>query len=175
MGADDERQREGGLHDLPVDPDVEGAERLTPARGVIPQLRSRWDVLLSVAAGGAAGAAARYAIGQAVPHTPKSFPTGTFIVNATGCLAIGVLMVVLMRLAPGSRRLRPLLGVGVLGGYTTFSTYVLESRDLLAGGAGATAGVYLVASVVVGLLAVALGIAVAELLTRRRNAGGATA
>jgi CrcB protein len=66
-----------------------------------------------------------------------------------------------------ARLLRPFAGVGVLGGWTTFSTYALDARGLLAGGHGGTATAYLVGSVLAGLLAVWAGIALTESLVRR--------
>ena len=68
------------------------------------------------------------------PYRAGHFPWGTFLVNIGGCLAIGVLMVLVLDVWPSHRYLRPFAGVGILGGYTTFSTYVLESRDLVATG-----------------------------------------
>lgn len=125
-------------------------------------LRSRWDVLLVVGAGGALGSLARYGVGELVPWSGDGFPWATFIENISGGLALGVLIVFLLDVWPPHRYLRPFLGVGLLGGYTTFSAYMLESRDLFAGGASATAFVYLAGTLVVGLTAVWLGIASAR-------------
>jgi fluoride exporter len=83
-------------------------------------------VLGAIAAGGAIGALARYGLGELWPHRAGGFPWATLVVNVTGCLLIGVLMVVVTRLLPHRRLLRPFAGVGVLGGYTTFSTYVVD-------------------------------------------------
>jgi CrcB protein len=125
-------------------------------------LRSRWDVLLVIAAGGALGSLARYGVGELVPWAGDGFPWATFLENISGGLALGVLIVFLLDVWPPHRYLRPFLGVGLLGGFTTFSTYMLESRDLLAGGETATAFAYLAATLVAGLAAVWLGIASAR-------------
>ena len=85
-------------------------------------VRTRWDLLLVVAAGGALGAAGRFGAAKALPSAPDEFPWSTFLVNATGCLLLGLLMVCALDVWPTSRYLRPFLGVGLLGGYTTFST-----------------------------------------------------
>lgn len=131
-----------------------------------------WDVLAAVALGGAVGAAARYGLGEAWPAEPPGFPWVTFTVNVSGCLLLGLVMVLAVEVWPSSRYVRPLLGIGLLGGYTTFSTYALESRDLIAAGHGDVAGLYLAGSVAAALLAVWAGVLLARLLmsaaTRRR-------
>ena len=156
---------------LPVDSDVVDSERLprrTRARELTAQVRqvlaSRWDILLVIAAGGSLGAASRWGVGQALPHTDRDFPWATFLVNVSGCLALGLLMVVLLDVWPSARYLRPFLGVGLLGGYTTFSTYALEVRDLLAAGRQDVAGLYLTGSLAAGLVAVWAGIATGRLV-----------
>src|SRR4051794_22770193 len=102
-----------------VDPDV---DLHVPAQRA--ELRpSPWPVLGAISAGGACGALARYAVAEAWPHAAGGFPVSTLLVNVSGCLLIGVLMVVVTEVAPERRLLRPFAGVGVLGGYTTFSTY----------------------------------------------------
>jgi CrcB protein len=156
---------------LPVDPDVLASERLAGRLGlgaqVVEVLQSRADVLGVIAVGGAAGAAARYGVQELLPRDPEGFPWATFLVNVTGCLAIGLLMVAVAARWSQSRYVRPLLGVGVLGGFTTFSTYALESRDLVAAGAAPTSVLYVLASLGAGLLAVTAGIAAGEALARR--------
>mgnify|MGYP001082869633 CR=1 FL=1 len=87
-------------------------------------------VLASIAAGGALGACARFGVGLALPTPPGGFPLATWLINIVGCVLIGVLMVVITELGSAHRLVRPFLGVGVLGGFTTFSTYVLEALSL---------------------------------------------
>lgn len=129
-------------------------------------VRTRWDLLLVVAAGGALGAAGRFGAAKALPSAPDEFPWSTFLVNATGCLLLGLLMVCALDVWPTSRYLRPFLGIGLLGGFTTFSTYALETRNLVAEHEQQLAGVYLVGSVAAGLTAVWLGVAVGRLTVR---------
>ena len=132
----------------------------------------RWAVLAVISAGGAVGGLARYAIGQAWPHPVTGFPCATFTINVTGCLLIGVLMVAVTDLWPSQRLIRPFLGTGVLGGYTTFSTYIVDAQHLISAGAAATALAYLAATVVSALLAVYAGVAATRiLLIRRRTIG----
>jgi CrcB protein len=129
--------------------------------------RPPWAVLGVVAAGGVLGALARYGIGLAVPHPPSGFPWATFAINVSGCLLIGVLMVLVTDVWPGHRLLRPFLGTGLLGGYTTFSTYVVDVQHLLAAGAARTALAYLVGTLLAALVAVQIGMAAARWVTRR--------
>ena len=173
MGPADDPAGPGDRHQpLPVDPDVLASERLAGRHGLGTQLaevlRSRADVLGVIALGGAAGAALRHGVAELLPRDPEGFPTATFLVNVTGCLAIGLLMVAIAAWWPRSRYVRPLLGVGVLGGFTTFSTYALESRDLVAEGAAPTSVLYLAATLGAGLLAVVAGMAAGEARVRPR-------
>ncbi|MER5885986.1 fluoride efflux transporter CrcB [Streptomyces sp. NPDC001941] len=80
----------------------------------------------AVAAGGALGASARYGAGQLWPSV-----WGTFTVNVVGCALMGVLMVLVAERDGAPFWVRPLLGTGVLGGFTTFSTYALDLSELL--------------------------------------------
>jgi CrcB protein len=78
-------------------------------------------VLGSIAVGGVVGSLARYGLGVIFPRDPGEWPWATWGINTAGCLLIGVLMVLLSDMGTGHRLLRPFLGVGVLGGFTTFS------------------------------------------------------
>ena len=160
---------------LPVDSDVPPASYMErrETRGRPGVVRSHWDVLLVIGAGGALGSLARWGVGELLPWSGDEFPWATFVENISGGLALGMLMVFLLDVWPPHRYLRPFLGVGLLGGYTTFSTYMLESRDLLVGGEAATAFAYLAGSLAAGLAAVWLGIfsarAAVRLAQRRRR------
>jgi CrcB protein len=115
------------------------------------------DVLAVIAAGGVLGAEARYGVARLLPHPPQAFPWSTLVVNAVGCLLIGVLMVVVTELTRPHRLARPFLGVGVLGGFTTFSTYTVDvQRLLLAHRPGMALG-YLLGTLAAALVAVWLG------------------
>lgn len=118
---------------------------------------------LLAALGGALGALARWSVAEALPHSPGSWPWPTLLVNLTGCLLLGALVAALTAHVREPSWVRPFVGVGVLGGYTTYSTFAVEIVDLTRAGAALTAAGYLLASVVGGILAVALG----ALLARR--------
>lgn len=121
-----------------------------------------------IALGGVLGAACRYGVGAALPTTTGAWPWSTLIVNATGCLLIGVLMV-LVEVSLVHRLARPFLGVGVLAGFTTFSTYAVDAQTLLVQGRPALALGYLVATPVVALLAVGVGVAATRALVRHHG------
>jgi CrcB protein len=120
-------------------------------------------VLVAVAVGGVLGAEARYGLSLAVPHAPGAWPWSTLLTNVSGCVLIGVLMVLITERWRVHPLTRPLLGVGVLGGYTTFSTYAVDALLMArAGDLGPTLG-YVLATPVLAVL----GVAVGALLTRR--------
>ncbi|GAA2165761.1 CrcB family protein [Pedococcus bigeumensis] len=125
-------------------------------------------LLAAVAAGGVLGSLGRYAVGLALPHTSGTFAWATFLVNVSGSLAMGVLVVWVLSMARPHPWLRPFLGVGVLGGWTTFSSYALDFHAMVQAGHGLVAAAYLVGSLVVGLVAVGLGITLGERLFGRR-------
>jgi len=120
-------------------------------------------VLAAIAAGGVLGAEARAGIATLLPTGTGGFPVSTLLINATGCLLIGVLMVLVTEAHRGHPLIRPFLGIGVLGGYTTFSGYAVDAQRLLAGGHVATALAALAVTPVLALLAVT----VAASATRR--------
>ena len=84
-----------------------------------------------IALGGAAGALLRWGIGEQWPVLPGQLPWSTLWINISGCLAIGILMALIEEVLAGRVYVRPLLGVGFLGGFTTFSTFAVETRALL--------------------------------------------
>jgi fluoride exporter len=132
-----------------VDADLHAAQRYQ-------QLirRQPWDVIGVVAAGGSFGAVARYGIGLAWPPPPGGFPWDIFVINTVGCALIGVLMVLITEVWSVHRLVRPLLGTGVLGGFTTFSTYAVGVDNLVASDAARTALLYMTVTPVAALVAV---------------------
>jgi CrcB protein len=128
---------------------------------------------VAVAVGGAVGAVARYGLAVAIPHAGGTFPVATFVTNVLGCLLIGVLMAVVTEVLVAPRLLRPFFGVGVLGGFTTFSTYAVETEGLIIGHPLLAVG-YLFGTAVAALVATWFGLALARfLLNLRRRRGTA--
>jgi CrcB protein len=146
-----------------MDPDVD----LHIPRQRRELFRTPWSVLGVISAGGAIGALGRYGLATAWPHAAGHFPWATFVTNVSGCLLIGILMVLITEVWSAHRLIRPFLGVGVLGGYTTFSTYTGDVQQLVAAGAARTALLYLAGTLAAALAAVYVGITLTRLATRR--------
>lgn len=126
-------------------------------------LRGQAAITAAVAVGGALGALGRWMLQSLAPSVPGGFPTATFAINVSGCLLMGVLVVLVTEARESHPMVRPFLGVGVLGGFTTFSSFAVESHQLLTGRHVAAAGLYLLLTIAAALLAVVLGLT----LTRR--------
>ncbi|MBB2505737.1 fluoride efflux transporter CrcB [Amycolatopsis echigonensis] len=144
----------------PLDPDVDLRDPAQQRELV----RHHVSVLGVIALGGALGALARYGLAQALPAEPGGFPWATFWTNVAGCFLIGVLMVLVTEAWSAHRLVRPFLGVGVLGGFTTFSTYAVEARNLLRPDTVPLAFAYLGGTLAAALLAVLLGHAITRKL-----------
>lgn len=151
------------MSEQPIDPDVD--LRVPAARDEL-RIR-RWPVLSVIAAGGMLGSLARYGLQSAFPHAPTGFPWATFAINVVGCLLIGALMVLVTEVWTNRPLLRPFVGVGILGGFTTFSTYVVDTRQAIAAGVVGTGLLYLAGTLVAALTAVWLGTAMTRRAIRR--------
>ncbi|GAA5205820.1 fluoride efflux transporter CrcB [Streptomyces thinghirensis] len=140
----------------------------TESAAVRPARRGQAPVVVAVSLGGGTGAAARYAASLWWPTQTGGFPWTTFWVNVAGCALIGVLMVVVTEVRDAHRLVRPFLGTGVLGGFTTFSTYAVDLRQLFAADQVRTGLLYLAATPLAALAAVWL----ATWATRRASPPG---
>ncbi|GAA2260422.1 putative fluoride ion transporter CrcB 1 [Streptomyces ruber] len=145
------------MHDRP--------EAATPAAGRQP---APAEILATVAAGGVIGACARYGATLLWPTAAGTFPWTTFWINVTGSSAMGLLMVLVTERATVHPLVRPFLGTGVLGGYTTFSTYAVDARDLFDGHRAGTALLYLTTTLAAALSALWATSALTRLLVRPR-------
>jgi fluoride exporter len=140
---------------------MQGTSRLVDARVAGAVVTYLW-----VAIGGAAGAVARYGVAQwAGNRFGWAFPWGTLAVNVSGSLAIALVMTALL-VRGADPALRFLLVTGFLGGYTTFSAFSFETLALIEARRWDAAALYVVASVVLGLGACALGLLLGRLLIR---------
>ena len=122
-------------------------------------------VLLAVALGGALGSSARYGVDRLIERRSFSiFPWSTFTINATGCLLIGVVVAALVDRHHTPAWVRAGLVMGVLGGYTTFSTFAQEGLGLFEDGRTPVALAYTLGSLVIGLLAVYAGTRIGRMI-----------
>jgi len=159
MPTPDVPEHHDRFSDFPVDPDV-------TLEADVPPPRIHTDVVAAVAVGGALGALARWAIAEALPHDYGAFPWDTLLTNVSGCFLIGVLMVLVIERLQRRPLVRPFVGTGILGGFTTFSTYAVDTRTLLAAHHPGTAAAYLGGTLVAGLLAVVAGLRLTERVIR---------
>jgi CrcB protein len=121
---------------------------------------------LLIALGGAFGSIARFWVGSTVAgRMGTRFPFGTFVINLTACLIIGFSLTYLGKRVDLSPAWRYLIPVGFIGAYSTFSTYEWETLSTMRSGAFALAALYAVGSLILGLVAVWCGAALAELLS----------
>jgi CrcB protein len=114
--------------------------------------------ILLVLAGSAAGGTARYVTALLIQSKNNSlFPWGTFAINFLGCFIIGIIYAIAARNATTGSDIKLLLATGFCGGFTTFSAFAFENLELLKSGMYLTALMYIIFSVVLGIMAVVLG------------------
>ncbi|MFE0802351.1 fluoride efflux transporter CrcB [Streptomyces sp. NPDC058812] len=141
----------------------------TENAAVRPARRGKAPVVVAVSLGGGTGAAARYAASLWCPAQTAGFPWTTFWVNVAGCAVIGVFMVVITEVRAAHRLVRPFFGTGVLGGFTTFSTYAVDGRNLFAADQVRTGLAYVAATPLAALTAVWLAAWAARRVLERRQ------
>jgi CrcB protein len=124
---------------------------------ILPLLGLSVSSIVAVFIGGAIGTSLRYLLEVHHPAGPSGFPWPTLLANLTGSLAIGLVLPLTEHLAPRLPTLRPFLVVGVLGGWTTYSTLAVETTLLTQHGHVVTALAYVAATVVGGLALVVIG------------------
>ena len=137
-----------------------------------------WSTLAVISAGGVIGALARYWLIVAFPEPGGAFVWPVFWINVTGSLLIGVVVVLATEIRRISRLFRPFLATGVLGGFTTFSTYVSGMQHQLAAGSPRTALAYGAATVIGALAAAWCGVRMTTAMVgvaRRVSSGVVTA
>ncbi|GAA3845741.1 fluoride efflux transporter CrcB [Streptomyces phyllanthi] len=137
------------------------ADLAVPVRRPSPW-QGQAPVVAVVAVGGGIGAAARYGASLLWPAQTGGFPWTTLWVNVVGCALIGVFMVLISDVWAAHRLVRPFFGTGVLGGFTTFSTYAVDIERLVAAGRPEAGLAYLAATLAAALAAVWLAVTAAR-------------
>lgn len=166
-------------HDeLPIDPDRApddpGEPRPGPRATAPPRSevrRARPDVVVAIALGGAIGTTLRAALGQVLSTPAPQFPSTTLGINIVGSFALGVLVVVLLSCFGPTPRLRPFLTTGILGGFTTFSTFVVEAVQLVRHDRPGVAIASVAVSAVGGIAAALAGITAGHAVAARIGFG----
>jgi len=169
-------RRLGAQDALPIDPELAtddpgapGVEHSAVAVGVH---RAHPRTLAAIAVGGFLGTLGRYELTTAWPGVAGGFPWSVFVINTSGALLIGLVLTVILERGSANPYLRPFAAVGVLGGWTTMSTLAVDSDILLKDGHVTTAVAYMVATVVAGVGAAAIGIALARVRRTPAVEGG---
>jgi len=146
---------------LPVGPDIDvGVAAGAGVRRADPR------ILGAIALGGMIGATVRYKVSTWITSPAGRFPWATFWTNVSGSLVLGFLLVLLIERFPPSRYARAFAGTGVLGAYTTFSTFSVETDLLVKDGHVGMAIAYVVASLVAGIAVAWLGIVLGRRVVR---------
>jgi fluoride exporter len=165
-------------HVIPIDPDLSPSDRGEPVvRGSrrLPRRRhgrARPEVLGVIAVGGMVGATARYKLAEALPTKVGHFPWATFWTNLSGSFLLGFMLIVLLERFPPTRYVRAFVATGVLGAFTTMSTYTVETVLLIKDGRAAIGVLYGLGSIVAGLFLAYAGIVAARLTTKRHHQEG---
>jgi fluoride exporter len=127
------------------------------SRETTPRLGLSFTTLLAILIGGGLGTVARFLLDTTFTEGPGQFPTVTLLINLSGSLAIGFLIPLVDRARPRAPLARPFVIVGLLGGWTTYSTLAVNGVTLLQGGHVGTCLLYLVATLAGGIALVAVG------------------
>lgn len=135
------------------------AQSIVGPRSIVSE--RRWQAI-AIATGGALGTLARYGIDRGVSGPALGFAWATFAVNVAGSLILGYLVIAVTERWPPTRYVRPFAAIGFCGGFTTFSTLVVEVDQLGQHGRLLLAATYLLTSVIAGLFAAATGIGLAR-------------
>lgn len=138
--------------------------------GMLARAEGRDEIraFLAVAAGGALGATARYAVDVLASESGIAAPWATLVINVVGCALMGLLVAYVLAHPARHPLWRPFLGIGVLGGFTTFSAFAADAVLLADAGNVVASAAYVIATLVCGLLALWLGMRLGRALRHRR-------
>lgn len=136
-----------------------------------PRPAVHWSSVAAVAGGGLVGGLARYGLLLWIPAGPRAFPWAVFAANTSGAFLLALLIVVAIEVLPPMPLLRPALGTGFCGAYTTFSSVMTSSDQLLAHGRASDAAVVLLASLFAGLAAAGAGLILGRALVLAKERG----
>ena len=137
-------------------PEPVDADQIPRPRGPRP-VWTRPGILAAVAAGGVFGTCSRYELSLAITSRSGTFPLSTFVINVSGSLVLGALLALIVEKWRPSEYVRPFAATGFLGAYTTWSTFMVDTDNLIRGGHVGVAAGYVAASLVAGLIALYLG------------------
>jgi CrcB protein len=162
---------------LPIDPDLAPDDVAEPSVGASVREprprrrpgRARPDVIAVIALGGMIGSTARYSIARALPTPAGHFPWATFWTNVSGSFLLGFGLILVLERFPPTRYLRPFFATGILGAYTTMSTFIVETTVLIKDDHVATAVLYALGSIAAGLALSYAGIVTGRLTPERRR------
>jgi CrcB protein len=162
---------DGDMPGVPLDPDIDSGSDDgvgSHSRRKRPR-QAQTIIVVALGLGGVLGAVSRYAVSLALPTAPGRFPWGTFLINVSGSALLGFILVLLIEQFPRGRLARPMIGTGFIGAYTTFSTFMVETAELIRDGRPDTAIAFLAASVLAGLSAVWIGMTSARVVLRAEH------
>ncbi|WP_211244047.1 fluoride efflux transporter FluC [Actinospica robiniae] len=177
MRRDDTDQVVDGEQTMPLDPDIDQLPDPFASSGTRGGNPPRPRILAAIAIGGFVGGLARYGLGLAFPAAHGTFPAATFAINVSGSFILALLIVLVLEVWSPTTYVRPLIGTGFCGAYTTFSTWMVGVDQLVSAHRPATAAWYLVGSLIAGLAATSLGLTCGRAVAahRRRRAQTAAA
>lgn len=154
---------------IPESPDHHDNRRSSVGLRRLRGQRAQMVIVFALGCGGAIGAVARYAVSLAISPPTGQFPWGTFVINVSGSAVLGFLLLLLIEQFPKGRLVRPFVGSGVIGAYTTFSTLQVDTLLLIRHHQIGVAMTYVVGSLFAGLAAVWLGMKGARLIIRAEH------
>lgn len=139
------------------------------ATRAVPHRARRWDLVAGVGLGGTLGTLARYEASVALPIAKGEFPWAIFVVNVLGAFILGAVTTLVLERWSASRYVRPVVGIGFCGGLTTFSTWMVDTTQLVDQRHVVIAVGYVIGTLTAGLVALYLGMVCARISIRKEE------